>query len=427
MIAHGEHTSVHFFSGGCGDMRGFTDAGFRSLYAANHHKASVRTAEINWPGIRVHPADLQNVDMRCVPRARVLVGSPICTEASPNSGKAAFRAPVELDAAGRPTAAASGRDWPMTRITMWEPVRYAEVHQPWVYCWENVPEFGYGPLFAAWLHVWDVLGKGYVPVVASVNAAHLKAGDGGPLPQSRDRLVGAFVRKDIADAYGLPDLNPTCDAVCDRCGPVEGVQHWKSDPPLRVGSYGRRRQYVYVCPDCRTEVDPVVRGIGDVLEDVPGEPLGLGYYRGRQRTRRTHYKQGTRDRVAIGLERYRGAPFVVTLRNHCDASSLDEPIGTLSAQGGGHHYLARPTADLTVDSVEYRPLNLREKARCQGFPDHHEFAGTEADQRLQIGNAVPVNVATWQARRIAARLPGGPGTAPVHTRTTVKEPRKETA
>ncbi|GGT02449.1 hypothetical protein GCM10010271_00080 [Streptomyces kurssanovii] len=31
------YTSTHFFTGGCGDMRGFTNAGFLSLYAANHH------------------------------------------------------------------------------------------------------------------------------------------------------------------------------------------------------------------------------------------------------------------------------------------------------------------------------------------------------------------------------------------------------
>lgn len=156
-----------------------------------------------------------------------------------------------------------------------------------------------------------------------------------------------------------------------------------------------------VCPGCGDYAEPVTVGIGSVLEeDVHGEPFGIGYLRTPNSNKRTAYAEGTRRRVAAGLERYRGEPFIVTLRNHCDASPLDEPIGTLSAQGGGHHYLARPTAEMTVDSVEYRPLTNLEKARCQGFPDEHQFAGTSADQRLQIGNAVPVNVATWQARSI---------------------------
>ncbi|MFD6312024.1 DNA cytosine methyltransferase [Streptomyces nigra] len=63
-----------------------------------------------------------------------------------------------------------------------------------------------------------------------------------------------------------------------------------------------------------------------------------------------------------------------------------------------------PTADLRIDECEYRPLT-REKARAQGFPDHHIFAGEEDDLRLQVGNAVPVPVAAWLARRVKAVLP----------------------
>ncbi len=41
---------------------------------------------------------------------------------------------------------------------------------------------------------------------------------------------------------------------------------------------------------------------------------------------------------------------------------------------------------------ETRPLNVREYARIQTFPDHWEFAGSMAQQYKQIGNAVPVNL-----------------------------------
>ncbi|MFI1701447.1 DNA cytosine methyltransferase [Streptomyces bobili] len=397
------HTSVHFFTGGNGDMLGFKEAGFLCLYAANHHPASVETARNNFPGLFVNPADVRFIDMRCVPPAQVLVASPICKEASPAGGKTAPTKAVELDENGRPKP---GPEWPQTRITMWEPVRYAEVHRPMAYVGENVAQFGTSPLFKAWLQVWDALG--YTPVVASVNAAHLKVDGIPPLPQSRDRVVWCFLRNDIAEAHGLPDLRPTCDAMCPTCGLVEGVQHWKNNPDLQVGEYGRKnRQYYYICPKkrCKAEVEPVTRGIGDVIDpSVRGNRFGDGYFNHFYRTVMP-YEQKTRDRVAIGLERYRGKPFIVTLRNHCDASSLDEPIGTLTAKGGGHHYLARPTAEMSVDECEYRPLTIREKARAQGFPDHHTFAGDEEAQRLQVGNAVPVNVAAWLARRVKAVLP----------------------
>lgn len=43
--------------------------------------------------------------------------------------------------------------------------------------------------------------------------------------------------------------------------------------------------------------------------------------------------------------------------------------------------------------LENRPLNIREYARIQTFPDEWEFYGSIADQYKQIGNAVPVNLA----------------------------------
>lgn len=43
---------------------------------------------------------------------------------------------------------------------------------------------------------------------------------------------------------------------------------------------------------------------------------------------------------------------------------------------------------------ETRPLTVREYARIQTFPDHWEFVGSNTNQYKQIGNAVPVNLAT---------------------------------
>jgi DNA (cytosine-5)-methyltransferase 1 len=43
--------------------------------------------------------------------------------------------------------------------------------------------------------------------------------------------------------------------------------------------------------------------------------------------------------------------------------------------------------------LETRPLNVREYARIQTFPDSYVFAGGMGNQYKQIGNAVPVNLA----------------------------------
>lgn len=53
---------------------------------------------------------------------------------------------------------------------------------------------------------------------------------------------------------------------------------------------------------------------------------------------------------------------------------------------------------------ETRPLTVREYARIQTFPDSWEFTGSVSNQYKQIGNAVPVNLATAVGRSLIALL-----------------------
>jgi DNA (cytosine-5)-methyltransferase 1 len=65
--------------------------------------------------------------------------------------------------------------------------------------------------------------------------------------------------------------------------------------------------------------------------------------------------------------------------------SLDEPSLTL---------LTSPSQKQTerCHPLEVRPLNIREYARIQSFPDDWIFSGSISSQYKQIGNAVPVNL-----------------------------------
>ena len=53
---------------------------------------------------------------------------------------------------------------------------------------------------------------------------------------------------------------------------------------------------------------------------------------------------------------------------------------------------------------ETRPLQVREYARIQTFPDSWEFTGPITAQYKQIGNAVPVNLASAIARSVLRAL-----------------------
>ncbi len=55
---------------------------------------------------------------------------------------------------------------------------------------------------------------------------------------------------------------------------------------------------------------------------------------------------------------------------------------------------------------ETRPLNVREYARIQTFPDEWQFAGSTGAQYKQIGNAVPVNLGYYMGQAVIAMLEG---------------------
>jgi len=70
----------------------------------------------------------------------------------------------------------------------------------------------------------------------------------------------------------------------------------------------------------------------------------------------------------------------------------DSPSYTVTGSGGG--------GTLGYHWLDDRPLSNRERARLQGFSDHHQFAGSEREIRAQIGNAVPPPLAKAVAQTL---------------------------
>ncbi len=99
-----------------------------------------------------------------------------------------------------------------------------------------------------------------------------------------------------------------------------------------------------------------------------------------------------------------------------------EYMGASYFMGGGKTGMARrlswdePSLTLTCSPAqkqterchpeETRPLNVREYARIQSFPDSWIFSGSMSSQYKQIGNAVPVNMGFHLGKCLIAMLEG---------------------
>ncbi|MFD5888191.1 DNA cytosine methyltransferase [Streptomyces sp. NPDC060334] len=136
-------------------------------------------------------------------------------------------------------------------------------------------------------------------------------------------------------------------------------------------------------------------------------------------------------------------PFIIEYRNNATPSRAIDPLATVTAQGNHHglvvpggvapaiarntlvipyrkaavktaaepiHTLAtRDSAGLVrtapaVEDCHFRMLNPREQLLGQRFPEKYVVYGNLAEQTMQAGNAVSVNVAKWLGQQLEAVL-----------------------
>ena len=74
------------------------------------------------------------------------------------------------------------------------------------------------------------------------------------------------------------------------------------------------------------------------------------------------------------------------------AKSVDRPLGTVTSRD--RFALCVPELWPWGLDINYRMLQPRELKQAQGFPADYEIVGAKADRTEQIGNAVPVNLAS---------------------------------
>jgi DNA (cytosine-5)-methyltransferase 1 len=311
-------TMTDLFCGAGGSSTGAVAVpGVNVRLAANHWDKAIETHNTNHPDVDHLQADISQTDPRYVPTTDLLWASPECTNHSRAKGRKAHRQP-DLFGDILPDEAAQ-----RSRATMWDVVRFTEVHGYRAILVENVvevvdwsAEWGVrGGLFQSWLGAMQSMG--YQHRIISLNSMHAQT-MGLPAPQSRDRVYIAFWRT----GERAPDFErmlrpraycPTCDRV------VEAMQWWKRrDGQARPGRY--RAQYLYRCPSstCRNQVvEPAWLPASSIIDwSNPGQRIG---------DRDKPLAEKTMRRIQVGIERYWGPMLAEHGGNPYDAADPRHP------------------------------------------------------------------------------------------------------
>jgi len=215
-------------------------------------------------------------------------------------------------------------------------------------------------------------GLEYNVVFRLVNAA-----DYG-VPQIRHRVVIVGFRSDLNAKWSFPEPTYTKEALL--YSKYSDGSYWeehgiakKNRPPIPASTKSNTAQIVA----------PLLLGkrwrtVRDAIKDLP-------------------------DPQSSEAENYANHEFRGGARAYVghSGSILDEPSKTIKA---GVHGVPGGENMLALDDGRLRYYSVRESARIQTFPDTYRFHGSWTENMRQIGNAVPVRLATMIGRSVSEHI-----------------------
>lgn len=310
------------FCGAGGSSQGATTAGAEVKLAMNHWQLAIETHNSNFPETDHHCADIHAADPRYYYSTDILITSPECTNHSLAKGqKRINQAQLGMF---EPTI---NLDEERSRATMWDVVRFAEVHNYRVIIVENVVDVRHWRLWDNWINTMKALGYEHECVYFNSQFAHLTPGRPF-VPQSRDRIYVVFWKK----GNKKPNLDFRPVAYCPHCGcNVEAVQIWKN-PQKKWGKY--KSQYNYHCPNDvkHGAITPYYYGAWTAVDwSIPTPIIG---------ERKKPLKERTIKRIELGLEKFKHQPIMVL--NYTPGYSIPvvTPLGSITTND--HHALVTP-------------------------------------------------------------------------------------
>jgi DNA (cytosine-5)-methyltransferase 1 len=346
-------TVLDLFCGAGGMSRGFSDAGFDVILAADKNSAAVATYRHNF----THPVlELDLSRSHKFPKASIIIGGPPCQGFS---------------------SAGARRDGDPRNSLVGTFARIVAEQRPKAFVFENVEGFLTGEGGAHVIELLDpLIAAGYRIHLKKINAANYG------VPQLRKRVVAigglgwdpTFPEATHA-AFGAPGATKHASHL-QLCPSV--MTAFKGLPPASEDGEGVPQGHVYrnLSDSARLRAEKLLAGM--TMRDLPEHLQHVSYRRRSER------------RVCDGTpsERRGGAPAGVR------RLSPDEPSKAIT--GGARSEFLHP--------YEHRALTLRECARLQTFSDDFIFAGNAGEQAQLIGNAVPPLLANHIARNLRRDL-----------------------
>lgn len=344
---------IDLFCGAGGLASGFAEAGFETLCAIDNNPAAVKTYVHNL-GNHARLADItEGADL---PHAAVFAGGPPCQGFSSAGMRRTGDRRNSLVACFASLVA-----------------RY----KPLAFVFENVE----GMLTAEdGDRVFDLLEPlieaGYRIHLRKVNAANYG------VPQHRKRVIavgGLGWDPTFPESTHFASGAPGASAIGAHLPPAPTlIEALRSLPPAAAAPPGNPQGHFYRSLEGMDLERAKALNPGQTMRDLPREMWHESF------TRRAY------RRVMDGTptERRGGPPAgVKRLRP-------DEPSKTITS-GAVAEFL---------HPFEHRPLTLRECARLQTFPNEFEFFGSNAEQALLIGNAIPPMLARVIAENLGRDL-----------------------
>jgi len=211
-----------------------------------------------------------------------------------------------------------------------------------------------------------------------VVAKLLNAADYG-VPQRRERVVFVGFRADLGIEWAFPKPTHSFEALLwDQC---HSREYWDRH---RVRLLDRTVDAKLHLRGTALPLKPLTKAWRTVRDAIGGLP-------DPEREPARAARAISNHKFQAGARSYHGHT----------GSPLDEPAKTLKAGvhgvPGGENMLLKPDG-----SVRY--FTVRESARLQTFPDDYRFHGSWSETMRQLGNAVPVDLASVVARSVSEHL-----------------------